>query len=119
MASKNGTDGRVYGGDCDLIHIADGNRQNVGRAMAEALDWRMRLDAEARGARTPQEADAQQLCPGCYMIAGFHMLVELARQNGQSTQELGASMARAFQALRDGRMIGEEIEVILDPVEAA
>lgn len=119
MASKNGTDGRVYGGDCDLIHIADGNRQMVGQALARELDWRMRLDAEARGSRSEQEADTQKLCPGCYMIAGFHMLVHLARQNGQSTAELGASMALAFQALRDGRMMGEEIEVILDPAEVA
>lgn len=112
--SQNGTDGRVYGGDAMLIHIKDGTRQRFGKAMADELDWRMRMDAEASGARTPQEAGTQQLCPGCYMIASFHMLVQLAKSNGQSMEELGASMAAAFQALRDGRMIGEEINVILE-----
>lgn len=116
MASKNGTDGRVYGGDCNLIHVADGKRAQFGKALAETLDHRMRTAAEAEGRRTYQEAEDQDLCPGCYMIVGFNMLVALAQRNGQSIEELGRTMARAFAELEaKGEAFDmEEITVMLD-----
>lgn len=117
MASQNGTDGRVYGGDCNLIHIADGQRQIVGSQVATMLEMTMRMNAIEDGRRSVDDGMNQQLCPGCYMIAGFHMLVALAEQNGQDMRELGASMAKAFTALANGSPIGEEIDVILDPAE--
>lgn len=116
MASKNGNDGRVYGGDCALIHVEDGQRQNMGREVAHFLDTTMRVRAVERGVRSPFEAATQDLCPGCYMIVGYNLLIELARLNEQSTVELGRSMAKVFTALADGREFNhEEIEVILDP----
>lgn len=119
MTSQNGTEGRVYGGDCDLIHIADGNRATIGAQMATMLDMTMRMDAAQDGRRTLEQAMAQDLCPGCYMIAGLNMLVTLAEQNGQSLSELGRTMAAAFTMLADQAETGqgfhpEEIAVILD-----
>lgn len=120
MASKNGNDGRVYGGDCDLIHVEDGQRQNMGKEMAFFLDATMRERAVMRGARGEQEAAKQDLCPGCYMIVGYNALIELAEQNGQSKRELGMSMATVFKALAEGIEFNhEEIAVILDPEEVA
>lgn len=118
MASQNGTDGRVYGGDCDLIHVADGKRAELGETLAVQLTKAMRVDAFNRGDRTLEQAATQSLCPGCYMVVGFDMLVTLARQNGQSLQELGRTMARAFDNLAfcdegDTACI-ESIHVILD-----
>lgn len=119
MASKNGTEGRVYGGDANLIHVADGNRANVGAQMATMLDMTMRVDAVNDERRTLDQATAQQLCPGCYMIVGFNMLVTLAEENEQSLSELGRTMAAAFTMLADQTETGqgfhpEEITVILD-----
>lgn len=118
---NNATLGRVYGGDTGLIHIADGQRRHVGARLAVMLDSIMRADARMRGDRTEAEADRQDLCPGCYMVAMFNACVELARQNGQSLAELGNSMAAAFQALADNPNATaaniEHIGVILDPPE--
>lgn len=118
MATQNGTDGRVYGGDCDLIHVADGQRAQLGRDMAYILGQQMRRDAFNRGDRTLIQAAEQSLCPGCYMVVGFDMMVTLARQNGQSLRELGRTMAQAFAFLAecdesDADCI-ESIHVILD-----
>ena len=116
MATKNGTEGRVYGGDCELVHIEDGMRQLMGDKIAYDLDTRMRRQARLNGSRTAEQAYQQNLCPGCYMIAAFNMLVTLARQNGQDMRELGLSMAEAFGRLADGTLSEgmEEIDVILD-----
>lgn len=118
MATQNGTDGRVYGGDCDLIHVADGQRADLGEAMAYLLDAQMRKDAFNRGDRTAIQAAKQPLCPGCYMVVGFDMMLTLARQNGQSLRELGRTMVQAFTFLAecdesDAACI-ESIHVILD-----
>ncbi len=116
MASKNGNDSRVYGGDCALIHVEDGGRENMGKEIAHFLDVTMRTRAVDRGVRSAFEAATQDLCPGCYMIVGYNMMIELARQNDQSMVELGRSMAAVFTALAEGRPFNhEEIEVILDP----
>ena len=40
MATKNGTKGRVYGGDCNLIHVADGKRAAAGHLMARIATLR-------------------------------------------------------------------------------
>lgn len=119
--SQNGTDGRVYGGDCDLIHVADGKRAFAGRKMAELMDEWMRSRVAESGARTVEQLwgdDAQALCPGCYMIVGFNMLLTLAKRNGQSVQELGRTMSAAFAKLAecgDTDECIEEIAVIVDP----
>lgn len=111
--ARNGTDGRVYGGDPNLIHIVDGRRAALGQRMARMLEMSMR--AECVG-RTTVEVLNQPLCPGCYMVALFNMATELARQNGQSMEELGQSMAQAFTKLANGGTDAiEEIEVMLDP----
>ena len=104
---------RVYGGDCDLIHVADGRRADAGRYVAKVLDAQMRKHAEDR---TEEQKAEQLLCPGCYMVVGFNMLTELARQNGQPLRELAASMENAFRQLREGGPDAiEEILVLLDP----
>lgn len=119
--NNNATLGRIYGGDTGLIHIADGQRRNVGARLAVLLDSIMRADARMRGDRTEAEADRQDLCPGCYMVALFNACVELAVQNGQSLSELGNTMAAAFQQLADNPNATaaniEHIGVILDPPE--
>lgn len=116
--TQNGTDGRVYGGDCDLIHVADGKRAALGSAMAFTLENQMRKDAFTRGDRTAAQATNQPLCPGCYMVVGFDMLVTLARQNGQSLQELGRTMAQAFTQLAEcdnpDEACIESIHVVID-----
>lgn len=118
---NNPTFGRIYGGDTGLIHIADGQRRHVGARIAVLLDSIMRADARMRGDRTEAQADKQDLCPGCYMVALFNACVELARQNNQSLAELGASMAAAFQQLADNPHATaaniEHIGVILDPLD--
>jgi hypothetical protein len=117
MATKNGTKGRVYGGDCNLIHVADGKRAAAGQLMARNLDEEMRFRAVKEGRRSIVEASTQQLCPGCYMIVGFNMLVTLADQNGQSHVELADSMIAAFQKFKECEDVNaciEEIIIILD-----
>lgn len=116
----NGTDGRVYGGDPSLIHVKDKTRAEMGRRLAGSLDDEMRYQAFQGGMRTQAEAfgeNRQKLCPGCYMVVGYDMLLQLADANGQSRTELARSMIGAFQKLLDNPELGltEEIEVLLDP----
>lgn len=114
MASKNGTDGRVYGGDCDLIHVADGKRVEVGEDVAAFVDRLMRRKAYHEDRRTYAQTlgdEAQQLCPGCYMIVGFNMLVSLAEHNDQDLIELGRTMAAAFTKLADQVESGQGVHI--------
>lgn len=125
-----GTQGRVYGGDCNLIHVPDGNRVKVGDDMARELNRVMRLLAYKSDQRTLDQSITQNLCPGCYMVVGFNMLVRLAQQNNQPLVELGVTMANAFKQLaacaalydegsNDLRACIEEIKVLMEPpVEA-
>jgi len=110
--TRNGTDGRVYGGDRDLVHIADKTRGNFGAELATTIDRAMRYRARWQG-----KSYEGTLCPGCYMIALFNAAVTLAQRNGQPLTELGNTMANAFARLADNPNGGltEEIEVILDP----
>lgn len=109
--SRNGTDGRVYGGDSSLVHIPDGSRAEVGETVANYLDLQMRILARQNG-----KAWEGPLCPGCYMIALFNAAIHLAKANGQPLTELGRTMAHAFQKLAEGAGgLTEEIEVMLDP----
>lgn len=102
-----GTNGRVYGGDPNLVHVPDGARAGVGSRVANDISLRIR--------DTGGGWDDRSLCPGCYMVVLFNAAVTLAKQNGQSLKELGRSMACAFDALAQG---GEEqiesIRVVLD-----
>lgn len=118
MISQQGTDGRVYGGDCNLVHIADGQRRRLGQGIANEVSLIIRNEAAARYA-TPEgklKAYTNPLCPGCYMIALFNAAITLADENGQSREELGRTMALAFAKIADRPFEGltEEIEVILD-----
>lgn len=117
----SGTDGRVYGGDSELIHVADGQRTHVAKDIAAMLDMQMRRQTCFTGERTGAQAASQKLCPGCYMVIGFDLLVYLAQQNGQSLVELGATMSAAFQRLTidaavdpNGVTLREEIVVIIE-----
>lgn len=117
--SQNGTDGRVYGGDCNLIHVADGHRAEYGAALAHHLDGMMRDAAYRDGERTWKEAVNQPLCPGCYMVVGFDMMLTLAKENGQSIKELARTMRDAFDNLlncedADAQCI-EHIRITIDP----
>lgn len=111
-------DERVYGGDCNLIHVEDGKRTELGARVANYLDVVMRHDAWERRARSRREIESQPLCPGCYMVVGFNAMLTLARANGQSVSELGRTMSAAFKRLEecgDDAACIEEIEVMLDP----
>lgn len=115
----SGTLGRVYGGDSSRIHVVDGGRKQMGDWTADFLDAEMSNRAYERGDRTWEESQTQKLCPGCYMIVGYNMLVSLALRNGQDLQELARSMIGAFQHLEANpdHPFTEEIEVILDSPE--
>lgn len=113
--TRNGTGGRVYGGDPDLVHIKDGQRQEFGRAIAYTLERRMRYAATEAGHDSAWE---KPLCPGCYMVALFNAAVTLAKENGQPFSELGRTMSEAFAKLAtcpdDDPACIEEIAVKLD-----
>lgn len=123
--TRDGTDGRVYGGDPNLIHVPDGKRRLAGSQAAIAIDGIMR--AISNRIPWPQRA-FKLLCPGCYMIVLFNAAIFLAQRNGQPLTELGRTMARAFTKLADDAEVKrgfdpsdalvEEIEVMLDPEEA-
>lgn len=115
-----GTDNRVYGGDPNYCHIPDGQRRALGRAVASAAD-RMIRDAAGNCGVPTDTTQPAPICPGCAMIAVFNAAVYLAQDSGQSLRELGRTMALAFNRLADHpeRGVTEEIEVILDPDEAA
>ena len=108
----------VYRGRKDRVHIADGERRAMGRGMALNLDAAMRSAAYRDNERQYGElfgADAQPLCPGCYMVALFNAAVYLAKRNGQSLTELGNSLAGAFAELAAGGPTEiEEIRVVQD-----
>lgn len=93
--THNGTDGRTYGGDPNLVHIPDHHRKDVGSAVADYLDNTMRLIAI-----TNQGFDyikrENPLCPGCYMIALIDAALVLARRYGQDERELARSIGEAF-----------------------
>ncbi len=114
VLTRAGTDGRVYGGDPGLIHVPDGQRGYLAAKAATYIDREMRLGAIGR---TREERWSQPLCPGCYMVVGFNMLVDLARRNGQPLSELGRTMSAAFKKLEldQSPLAIEEIEVKLDP----
>jgi hypothetical protein len=116
-AKGNPTEGRVYGGDTGLVHIPDGERATFGIELAGDLDAMMRENAENREFEELWGENRQSLCPGCYMVAGYNMLTELARQNGQDLKELGAAMSAAFKALAEGGP--DVIEHIYVPREAS
>lgn len=113
--TRDGTHGRVYGGDKNLVHIADGERREFGLTIAAGIEALMRQRAEERGIKTA----GKLICPGCYQIAAFNALVELAKHNKQPLGELGRTMALAFMKLACDPESGvtEEIEVLLDPDE--
>lgn len=98
MVSQDGTQGRVYGGDPDLIHIPDHHRKDVGKALADNLDGTMRLLA-IQGQGIEFDDRTKALCPGCYMIAGIDMLLVLADRYGQDRRELALTLAEAFTKL--------------------
>lgn len=110
--TRNGTDGRIYGGDCNLVHIKDGQRKAVGESIAFDTEEVIRHLAQKAGIDT----DGKPLCPGCYMIALFNAAIHLADANGQPRVELGRTMSKAFEklALDPASGLTEEIEVILD-----
>lgn len=118
MNVRNPDTDMVYRGDECRIHIADGMRVDTGTNLADHLSRLMRTDAHESGVETWDDAfgfRAKSLCPGCYMTAGFNMLVTLARENGQSLRELGRTMALAFTDLANGGPEQrEEVRVVLD-----
>jgi hypothetical protein len=108
---NNGTDGRVYGGACDLVHIPDETRHEFGRVVADFVSFYQRQIAEHPDPwNTP-------LCPGCYMVAIVNLAVALAEDNGQPLSELGHSLGRAFDRIANAGEVPadlyEHIEVVL------
>lgn len=111
--TQNGTNGLVYGGDENLIHIKDGQRRAAGAAIAKAIDKAMRDNADPARYTDADRADLA-LCPGCYMPVIFNAAVELAKANGQSLVELGETLGNAFIELAygEGKDGIEAIEVL-------
>ena len=103
----------IYRGCPTLIHVEDGKRNAAGEHLAAVLTQQMRQ--HALGVDDHQRASLR-LCPGCYMVVGFDMMLHLADQNGQSRKELARSMMGAFSRLLDeGTGYVEDIHVYLDP----
>lgn len=120
--TRDGTLGRVYGGDPNLVHVADGQRGTTGVIVSAFASVTIRLLAVQSGARTEEEAKAMLLCPGCYMVVMFNATVQMAKDNDQPLRELAQTMAAAFQRLddclargEDPQLCIEEIQVLLDP----
>lgn len=115
---------RIYGGDCGLIHIPDGERGQVAAELGARLDRIMRATATREAYRAgnldrliDDKLDTDTLCPGCYMVAGYDMLVHLARVNGQDVRELAATMIHEFTKLYNepDRPLVEHVEVQREP----
>lgn len=117
--TRDGTQGRVYGGDPNLIHVKDGKRRDFGDMLADVVDMHMRYGPLGAGDTKARERAFKKLCPGCYMIVMFNALITLAERNGQPLSELAATMAAAFETLIGeedySKAYTEEIEVLLDP----
>lgn len=116
--THNGTQGRSYGGDPNLIHIPDHHREDVGKAIADTLTAFMRTLGTLGVGHEVELYDADKpLCPGCYMIALFDAAVELAKREGQPVKELGLSMAQLFTKLAEegAYRATEEMTVISAP----
>jgi hypothetical protein len=115
-AKNDAPNGSVYARDTGLIHIADGERREMGAWLASQLNSRMRNECVLDGQRTTEEASEQSLCPGCYMVAVFNCALELAKENGQDIREMARSMAWAFKKLaKNPTPEGiEGIELVLD-----
>lgn len=96
----NGTEGRIYGGDPNLLHIPDGTRGAFGQEISDFVTKRLR---EMNNGRT------DPLCPGCYMIALMNAGVILARENGQNITELRDSLSNAFSTLNLDDDLNEEM----------
>jgi len=114
---------RVYGGDSNLVHVPDGQRAELGKAVAEFVDNIIRAAAALNMLEKPDDGAVDvvswpngPICPGCAMIVLFNASIEMAEQNGQPVKELAKTMANAYQKLADNPETGvtEEIEVILD-----
>ena len=101
--NTNGTEGRVYGGDPELLHIPDGRRGEFGQEIADFITRRMQ---EMNGGRT------DPLCPGCYMIALMCAGITLARLNGQSIVELRDALGNAFETLNLNDALPEEMLIV-------
>lgn len=86
----------VYRNDAELLHIADGERANVGKFLASVYEAHLRATAVDR---TPEQRATQALCSGCYMTAIVGLAAELARRSGQSFEELGATLAYEFSEM--------------------
>lgn len=113
--TRDGTEGRVYGGDPNLIHVPDGLRRTTGAHAAALID---RLIRQVSNRIPWPQRQFKRLCPGCYMIVLFNAAVVLAKQNGQPLEELGRTLGTAFLRLaenHDGDEGIEEIAVMLDP----
>jgi molybdopterin/thiamine biosynthesis adenylyltransferase len=113
--TRNGTDGRVYGGDKNLVHIPDGERKAAGALIAHEVDRIIRF----MSTQSAIVKDKGVLCPGCTMIAVLNAAIILAENNGQPLRELGATLGNAFLKLARNPENGltEEIEVLVDPPE--
>jgi hypothetical protein len=114
MLTRNGTEGRVYGGDPDLLHVPDGKRSDLGALVAAFIEGQMREGAENR---TERQKEMQRLCPGCYMVVLFDAALHLADNTGQSRLELARSMKWAYEQLEANpeQPPIEEIFIRLDP----
>lgn len=110
---------RVYGGDCGLVHVPDGQRGLVGADIAGTLDRKIRAIATREAYRKGEldiavsdKLDTDTLCPGCYMVVGYDMLVHLARTNGQDVRELALTMIHEF-----GKLLNEPDRPLIEHVD--
>ena len=84
---------KVYWQDEAFVHIED-EWIGMGARMASSMEIKMRDFNGMAGWE-----GMKPLCPACYMLTGYNMLVLMAMKNGQSLEELQASMIGLFESM--------------------
>ena len=93
--TQNGKEGKVYWQDDNLIHV-DGEWVFLGERMATEVEIVMRKHNELNLEKDKEFSWSAPLCPACYMLIAYNMLVGLAQRTGQDIEELRSSMIELF-----------------------
>lgn len=89
---------KVYLHDEQFVHV-ENQWIEMGGRMVDKMELMMRAWNGNEGWETDKAGYIKPLCPACYMLIAYNMLVELAERNGQDLQELKESMAKLFNEM--------------------
>jgi len=99
--------GKVYWQDDSYVHVED-RWQEFGQRMADKLEMAIRR-ANSDGGFYDTE---KPICPACYMLIAYNMLVNMAKKNGQTLEELQASMLGMFESMDFDNPFKDSLEVM-------